>query len=274
MHASPIKQAKPIQTELSPATTATLLDRLQFNVHANLDSILRASGTIHIMDAFPAQPVLNTKNQNQENPIQPNRAFASQFPRSNIHLEPPKQKQLERPTQRIGDARDENRAGGRRYLLLHPGDVVRGHAAHLLLRQPQHLRIHHLGGGGAAREIEIGAGGRLGVGSSGFGASFFFSFFFSLFLFNAAGQELNLYLLANKKGGASSRRRKRIRTPSPSEGRARRAGLGAWASLGTTRQCYSQMGLLTWCGGPGRRSTLGLVWMLSYLLQSMCVGVD
>jgi hypothetical protein len=45
---------------------------------------------------------------------------------------------------------------------LHPGDVVRGHAAHLLLRQPQHLRIHHLGRGGAAREIEIGAGGRLG----------------------------------------------------------------------------------------------------------------
>jgi hypothetical protein len=85
----------------------------------------------------------------------------------------------------------------------------------------------------------------------------FFFFFFSLFLFNA-GRELNLYLLANKKVGASSRsrRRKRIRTPSPSEGRARRAGLGAWASLGTTRQCYSQMGLLTWCGGPGRRSTL------------------
>jgi hypothetical protein len=51
------------------------------------------------------------------------------------------------------------RAGGRRYLLLHPGDVVRGHAAHLLLRQPQHLWIHHLGGGGAAGEIEIGAGG-------------------------------------------------------------------------------------------------------------------
>ena len=182
--ASPIKQAKPIQTELSPAITATLLDRLQFNVHANLDSILRASGTIHIMDAFPAQPVLNTKNQNQENPIQPNRAFASQFPRSNIHLEPPKQKQLERPTQRIGDARDGNRAGGRAgdgtcccIRAMSSGDMRR-----ICSCASRSISGSIISAAEAppVRSRSERAGGWVGVGSSGFCASFFFLFFLSL----------------------------------------------------------------------------------------------
>jgi len=87
---------------------------------------------------------------------------------------------------------------------LHPGHVVRGHAAHLLLRQPQHLWIHHRGGGGGsgtAGEIEIGAGGweLVLLASAPL-------FFLSLFLFNAA-QGLNLNLLANEKGSVIKKKK-------------------------------------------------------------------
>lgn len=44
-------------------------------------------------------------------------------------------------------------------LLLHPGEVVGRHAAHLLLRQAHHLRIHHRGGGRGSRSGGGGGGG-------------------------------------------------------------------------------------------------------------------
>lgn len=161
-------------------------------------------------------------------------------------------------------------------LLLHPGEVVGRHAAHLLLRQAHHLRIHHRGGGRGSRSGGGGGGGRE-LADSGWDlvgelappslAGWFLvpslpaPLFFILLLFSSSSPSLRggglvgwcsikicIYLWGGEHNIAMGVR-KRLNPPSrvgsPPRSR-KRLGRPGWARVGLGRRNRRQWAMLSW----------------------------